>query len=379
MRKNSTKMGRKLLKVYVIRPVRNFCLYHLAKGIAILPYFVPRKLINAWHGLLVRIAYPFIKSLQKTVENNLHIAYGDEYNHKQAYQFGKKLLLLLVHCLTDYIWLSHKKTREEFSKYFTFEGEEHLKNAYDRGKGVICMIPHTCAWEFSAIMPPVMGYETSAVSSKLRNPGLNKFIINLRESRGMKNISRENSIGLKNISVKERCYDKLVNVLKKGECLIIMIDQDSTNIKGEFLQFFGHRAYSPLGVARLALDTEAAIVPMFTVRNADGTYTFIIRPEVSMELTGDKAYDISHNSQIHNDIMESIVREHPDQWLWFHKRWKTTPESLAFHLKVRADEWELARIAKEKQEEAERLKKEKRAKREEKKSKLCKLFKKNEK
>jgi KDO2-lipid IV(A) lauroyltransferase len=367
-------MGRKLLKVYVIRPVRNFCLYHLARFVSGFRYIIPRKVVDAWHGLLARIAYPFIKPLQKTVEENLKIAYGDAYSSKEAYKFGKKLLVLLVHCLTDYIWLSHKKTREQFSKYFTFEGEEHLKAAYERGKGVICMVPHTCAWEFSAIMPPVMGYETSAVSSKLRNPGLNKFIINLRETRGMKNISRENSRGLKNISVKERCYDKLVAALNKGECLIIMIDQDSVNIKGEFLQFFGHRAYSPLGVARLALDTEAAIVPMFTVRNNDGTYTFKIRPEVKMELTGDRAADITHNSQIHNDVMESIVREYPDQWLWFHKRWKTTPESLAFHLKVRADEWELARLADLKKQEEEQKKEEKRQRRQQRRQKICNLF-----
>ena len=345
-------MGRKLLKVYVIRPIRNFFLYHLAKGISYEPYIIPRKIATAWHGFIAGCAYPFITSLHRTIEKNHAIAYVEgTYTKAEAYRFGKKLMVLLVSCLNDYIWLSHKKTREEFSKYFTFEGEEHLAEAYKRGKGVICMVPHTCGWEFSAIMPPVMGYETSAVSSKLRNPGLNRFIIELRESRGMKNISRENSQGMKNLSEKDRCYDKLTGALNKGECLIIMIDQDSTNIKGEFLKFFGHTAYSPLGVARLGLDTEAAIVPMFTIRKDDGTYVFKILPEVPMEITGDRKYDLSHNSQIHNDVMESIVRQYPDQWLWFHKRWHTTPEILAFHLKVRADEREIARQRELKEQE----------------------------
>ena len=72
--------------------------------------------------------------------------------------------------------------------------------------------------------------------------------------------------------------------------------------------------------------------------------------------------------------MESIVREYPDQWLWFHKRWKTTPESLAFHLKVRADEWELARLADLKKQEEEQKKEEKRQLRQQRRQKICNLF-----
>ena len=93
-----------------------------------------------------------------------------------------------------------------------------------------------------------------------------------------------------------------------------------------------------------------------------------------MEITGDRNHDIIHNSQIHNDVMESIVREYPEQWLWFHKRWKTTPESLAFHLKVRADEWELARRADLRKQEEERKKEEQRQHREEQKQKIRNFF-----
>ncbi|MCQ2959198.1 MAG: lysophospholipid acyltransferase family protein [Bacteroidales bacterium] len=287
-------------------------------------YIIPRKVALAWHSLLIRIAYPFLKPMQKRIHDNLTLAYGDQKSDQEKYQIGKNILVNLVKTFTDYAWWSQKKTRAEFLKYFTIEGEEHLKAAYERGKGVLCLIPHTCGWEFSAILPPILGYETSAVSSKIKNPALNRFMIEKRESRGMKNFSRQ-----------DHCYDKLIEALKNGDCMIIMIDQDSLNIRGEFLDFFGHPAYTPLGCARMAMDSGAAIVPMATIRLDDDHYLFKILPEIPMEITGDKDYDIKHNTQIHNNVIESIVREYPDQWIWMHKRWNTTPEILAVHLENR--------------------------------------------
>ena len=315
---------KKIIKKYIIRPIRNAFVYFFANFACWERFFIPRKVACAWHLLLGRIAYFFMRPMHKIIKSNLTLAYGDTFTDKEKYEIGKRIVLNLVGTFNDYAYYSRKKTREEFLEFFTVEGEEHLKAAVEKGKGVLCLIPHTCSWEFSAIMPPVLGYETSAVSSKIKNPALNKFMIDLRESRGMKNVSRQ-----------DHCYDKLVAALNKGECMIIMIDQDSLNIKGEFIPFFGHDAYTPLGCARLALDSGAAIVPMFTVRTGNGKYLFKILPEVPMELTGDRDYDIKHNTKIHNEVIESIVREYPDQWIWMHKRWKTTPEALAIHLEKR--------------------------------------------
>jgi KDO2-lipid IV(A) lauroyltransferase len=91
------------------------------------------------------------------------------------------------------------------------------------------------------------------------------MMVRFRSRRGMKNISRENS------------YKKLVKALEAGDCLIVMIDQD-TKVKGVFVDFYGKKAYTPMGVSRLALETGAIVVPMAMVRKEDSKYKFIIRP-----------------------------------------------------------------------------------------------------
>lgn len=279
--------------------------------------FSNRKMLLKWHGSLAVLVYTLTKKTRKAIASNLETAFGPSSDPQEYDNMGKKLFSCLGKTLTDYSLFSKMKTKDQFSKYFTFEGEENLQKAYNRGKGVLCMVVHTPGWEFSAIMPPILGYPTLGVSSRIKNQAINRLMIDMRESRGMKNITRD------------RCYETLMNELSMGKCLIIMIDQDSMNIRGEFLKFFGKDAYTPIGCARLVQETGAALVPMYTVRNeSTDTYTFKILPEVPFETKETDIESYRYNTQKYNDAIESIIRENPIQWVWMHNRWKTTPETL---------------------------------------------------
>ncbi|MDL2255164.1 lysophospholipid acyltransferase family protein [Parabacteroides sp. OttesenSCG-928-G06] len=315
-----------IFKRKVVRPVREATLYVLLQIALFSLRLFPRPLVLFIHEYMAVMFFLLLASTRKRVLRHLTLVYGSIRNRDEIYLMGRNLFINLGKTFTDYIIFSRLTTRSQFNKYFTIEGEEHLQAAYAKGKGVLCLIPHTCGWEFSAIMPPVFGYETSAVSREIRMKALNKIMIHFREKRGMKNISRCSG----------NTYHTLKEVLGRGECLIIMIDQDSKRVRGEFLKFFGMDAYTPLGCAQLAIETEAVIVPMATYRLPGNKYLFKILPEVPLQLSDDPAHDLRYNTQIHNNILESLIREHPEQWVWMHKRWNTTPQLLEEHLKQRA-------------------------------------------
>ena len=119
-----------------------------------------------------------------------------------------------------------------------------------------------------------------------------------------------------------------------------MIDQD-TKVKGLFVDFYGEKAYTPMGVARLALETNAVVLPMATTRVADSSYQFTIYPAIETIRTGDTEKDLYANTQLETKVMETIIREAPTQWVWMHRRWKTTPENLKIYLERRALEKQL--------------------------------------
>ena len=256
--------------------------------------------------------------------SNLQRVYGDELTEAEREEIALASFIEVLKGFFDYMAYSHIKSPEKYFHLIHVEGEEHLKNAYARGKGVICLIPHMSSWEFAALTPSMLGYKTSAASQSMKISLLEKLMVKFRGSRGMKNITRAGS------------YQTLVDLLNKGECLILMTDQD-TKVKGIFADFLGHPAYTPLGASRLLADTEAALVPMAVVRQEDGDYRFIIRSEILTVRTENPEADLRINTENQNKFYTDIIREFPTQWVWMHRRWKTTPESLARFLRARAE------------------------------------------
>ncbi len=281
--------------------------------------FFPRRWILGTFGALGKLAFAWVPSeSRRTVKTIRHI-YGDKWSEKEIRAFGKRVFVHQAWNLADYFYTINLKTREQFSKYWEIEGEEYLKAEYEKGKGVLCLVCHRGSWEFAAIAPPVLGYETTAVSKALKNARINEMIIKYRENRGMKNLSRG------------KTYPLLLEAIKKGECLIIMIDQD-TRVKGVFVDFLGKQAWTPIGAARLALDTGSPVVPMAMLRLPNHKHRFCIKPPVPVANTGNYEADLLENTIRFTRVIEEYVREAPDQWVWMHERWKTTPETV--------EEWE---------------------------------------
>lgn len=284
---------------------------------------LPIKWVRRFADFGGRMFYKFGKNSRNRALHNLKLIYGNELTDIQLTEMAKASLTESVKSFFDYMAYSHVKDKKKYFRLVKVTGEEHLKAAYQRGKGVICLVPHMSSWEFAAITPPMLGYSTSAASKAMKMELLEWLMVKFRTRRGMKNITREGS------------YQALTEVLKRGECLIIMTDQD-TRVKGIFVDFLGKTAYTPLGASRLLADTDAALVPMAMTRRDDGDYLFTIYPELPATKTGDQVQDLMTNTINQNKILGEMIRKNPTQWVWMHQRWKTTPESLDRYLKARA-------------------------------------------
>lgn len=288
---------------------------HAIRFLVSITSFFPRKLVLAVFTFFGKLAFQLVgKQRDKTV-STIRYAFGDSMNEDEIVQMAKKVFIHQSKNLGDYMHAIHVTTRKAYMRYVEIENEDSLKKAYDRGKGVICLVSHMGSWEFSAITPSILGYETTAVSKALKNEKMNDLIVGYRQKRGLKNLNRGNT------------YEKLVEALNSGDCLIIMIDQD-TKVKSCFVDFFGKPAYTPVGAAMLALDTEAAVVPMAMMRLPNDKHRFMIRPELELIRTGDRNHDLIENTRIFSKEMEGFIKKDPSQWVWMHERWKTTPDSI---------------------------------------------------
>ena len=279
----------------------------------IMPDFL-RKYVDRWAGGLY---YKYSHKARAVAFDNLRSAFPDK-SDSEIWEMTYSVFSNVASTLLDFFSFVWAKDRRRFFKYIEVEGEQHLQQAYEKGKGVICLIPHISSWELSAVTPPMLGFPTVAASKPIKGYLVQKTMVWFRARRGMKNFDRQGS------------YAKLSESLHKGNCLILMIDQD-TKVKGCFVDFFGRQTFTPMGASRLALETGASVVPMAMNRIGVNRYKFTIYPELPLHTTSATTNDnLLQNTQNQSYAIEEIIRKNPTQWVWMHRRWKTTPQNYPF-------------------------------------------------
>ncbi len=243
-----------------------------------------------------------------TIENLTH-AFGREKNPGEIRNIACKVFENLMQTPFE-LTLIPKLRRKGLGSLITVEGLHHLQAAYQKRRGILCLSAHVGSWELLPAVLSLLGYPPDSIARPLDSKPLDIFVSKLRTWHGGGIIPKKSSMRT------------VLKRLKQGKLVGVLLDQNANRRDGVFVDFFGRPASTTKGLALLALKTEAPIVPIFLVR--DGShYKILCAPEVPLIRTGDKAKDVETNTQLYTKIIESVVRQYPDQWFWLHRRWKT--------------------------------------------------------
>lgn len=206
-------------------------------------------------------------------------------------------------------------TPKNVDEVVVYDGLENYEQAYARGKGVLFLTAHFGGWELSAFAHSLHGHWLNVVMRPMDNPYLNRMIERYRTMHGNKTVNKDDFVR------------GLLAAMKAGETVGILMDTNMTPPQGVFVDFFGIQACTASGLARIALRTDAAVVPGFTIWDkALGKYRLRFDPALELVRTGNLEADIVANTQKFTKVIEDYVRKYPEQWLWVHRRWKTRPE-----------------------------------------------------
>jgi len=207
-------------------------------------------------------------------------------------------------------------TPENVRDHVTFENYEIYEKVKERGKGCFYVTGHVGNWELLAHAHALVGRPFHAVVRPLDNPVLDDYLERFRTSTGNKIIDKKHG-GAKT----------MIAALRRNEDVGILIDQYSRRSQGVYAPLFGIDASTTKGLAVMALRTEAPMVPVFVARDPGPLrFRVLIFPEVEVSRTGDPETDIRITTAHINQAIETVVRMHPDLWLWGHRRWKNSPD-----------------------------------------------------
>jgi len=207
-----------------------------------------------------------------------------------------------------------KYTRAGIEEIVVVEGFENFDAARRRGKGVLFLTGHMSAWELAPFAQALYGYPLHFLVRPIANRRVDALINGYRCRSGNQPIE------------KNRAARAILKILADGGTVGVLADHNTDIEESVFVDFFGVSASTTSGLARIALRTDAAVVPGFLFWDqVRRKYCLQFQPIAELARTGNEEADVVENTARFTRVIEDFVRAHPDQWLWVHRRWKTRP------------------------------------------------------
>jgi Kdo2-lipid IVA lauroyltransferase/acyltransferase len=284
----------------------------LAEVLRWLPRPVARA-VGRGIGLLVYYGHP---RLRRIGMRNLEMAFPEK-SEEERRRILKGVYHSLGRLLAEFAKFP-EYTLENVEQIAVYDGLEHFEEARATGKGILFMTAHLGGWEIGSFICSLYGHWLNIVARRMDNPLLERWVKSVRELHG------------------NRMHDKdeyargLLVAMKRSEIVAALMDTNMTPPQGVFVNYFGRPACTASGIARVAMRTGAVVLPAFTVWDEKRKkYLMHFEPIVPTICTGDDEADAVANTQSYTAVIEKMVRQYPDQWLWVHRRWKTRPQGEA--------------------------------------------------
>ncbi|MEG0970328.1 MAG: lysophospholipid acyltransferase family protein [Acidaminococcaceae bacterium] len=292
-------------------------LYYLLKTMSWIIYHLPYKVV-VWIGYVLGHIYWLVAKKQRiraeeTMVERLGVSLAEAKKHIKA---------LFVKTGITFVEIMYMPAlnKDNIRGLVSFDHPDLLWENLAKGQGVVMLACHMDNWEWLGAALALNGFPLSAVEKPQPNRLYSKFMNELRTGAGQEILSRGTSEIL-----------GCARAMKKGRMLGLIADQDG-GYDGVFVPFLGKLASTPGGPAYFARKFKAPIIPIFIVRK-EGYYGHqaLVKEPIYYEDTGDRLADDYNVTLRMTQVVEEVIREYPDNWLWFQHRWNTpyTPPVVA--------------------------------------------------
>lgn len=273
---------------------------------------LPRRLARWAGAAFVAVSYILRRPLRRAAMFNLKLAFPD-WTEKQRKRIVKGMIRQIGWMAGEFSQFP-KYTASNIGRVVMVDGFENFDAARRRGKGVIFLTGHMSAWELAPFAQALFGYPLHFLVRPITNERVDILINGYRCLSGNQPIE------------KNRAARAMLKVLNEGGTVGILADQNTGLEEGVFVDFFGIPACTTSGLARIAMRTDAAVVPGFLHWDRSRRkYVLSFGAAVELLRTADEEADVRENTARFTHGIEEYVRKFPEQWLWVHKRWKNRP------------------------------------------------------
>jgi KDO2-lipid IV(A) lauroyltransferase len=273
---------------------------------------LPRQAARFVGASFAALAYAMRTPLKRAAAFNLQLAFPD-WTEAQRSSVIRQMIQQVGWMAGEFSQFP-RYVRGGIEQIVVLDGAENFEIARLRGKGVLFLTGHMSAWELAPFAHALYGHPLHFLVRPIRNRRVDQLVNSYRCLSGNRPIE------------KNRSAREIFKVLRDGGTVGILSDHNTSVEEGVFVDFFGIPASTTSGLARIALRTDAAVVPGFLFWDyAQKVYRLRFEPAVELARSGSEEADVCENTARFTRVIEHYIRAHPEQWLWVHKRWKTRP------------------------------------------------------
>ncbi len=257
-------------------------------------------------GLFV---YCFFRKRRRTALENLRAAFKGEKSEQELRAIARGSFQHMTLTYAELLRLS--RHREDKSLHTFLVGTPLLDEVLSRGKGAILLTGHIGNWEVGASSVALLcGHAAHIVARRPSQGAVADFLTELRAQLGVQEIPRN------------RGMIRILRALKEGHCVAIALDQHASKNNVQ-VPFFGRPAKTFTTPALLSIREGIPVLPAYTIRLSDGRIKVMFLPEISPDLSGDSEEEnVLRTTTRYSLLLEDLIRQHPEQWLWMHRRWR---------------------------------------------------------
>ena len=264
---------------------------------------IPHRLLVLMTSATARLTFVILWKYRKLMEENVSMAMSDQFLPvKRRKTVARRAWRNFVQGLYETACALYT-SRDALCASVAIEGEEYLKRALEKGKGVIALGTHLGNFTMIGTRLAAAGYPFSILVKHPPDQRLARLLDGYRAKTGVKTISAK---------PRTQAARQILGALRRNEVVCVLPDVFKSGKVNT--QFLGSAVYVRRGPVTLALRAGAAVVPMCVTRDAEDHLTLRISPEIDVVKTGDLQEDVAANLALFTRHLEDMVRRYPDQW-----------------------------------------------------------------
>ncbi len=291
-----------------------FLIGFLGKILAAVVAYSPAKVRQFLGDFFGVLWFDVFRIRRRVALENLRLAFPEK-SEGEIVHIGRDSLRNMGQTLVDFAQFPFL-TANKLDQFMEFQGFENVNEALKRKKGVLFLSMHIGNGDLGVTGCSIRGLKVHLISKRFKSKWLDDLWFGMRANHGTKFVSPEKS------------SFTILRALGQNEIVIFVLDQFMGPPVGVRTKFFGRETGTAMGLALVHLRTNAPLVVSYTYRRPDNKLVVVFEKELSIADFGldpqspDRAQTISMLTQKYTDKIEEIVRRHPGQWMWIHRRWK---------------------------------------------------------